>query len=77
MLPEREATKRLGQGDDPLDVVAWLLGDEAPDDDGLGFRGPYQMADQDPLHAYGLLIAAFAGPTQPLVGQMMRDSTTQ
>jgi hypothetical protein len=76
LLPEREAPKRLGQGDDPLDVLAWLLGNEAPDDDDLDFRGPHQMADQDPLQAYGLLIAAFAGLTQPPVGQMVRDGTT-
>jgi hypothetical protein len=46
LLPEREAPKRLGQGDDPLDVLAWLLGNEAPDDDDLDFRGPHQMADK-------------------------------
>jgi hypothetical protein len=52
LLPDREATKRLAQGDDPLGALAWLLGDEAPADDDLGSRGPYLMADQDPLQAY-------------------------
>ena len=54
LLPDRESTKRIRQGDDPLDVLAWLLGDEAPDDVGLGFRGPYQMAEPDPLEPYRL-----------------------
>jgi len=54
LLPDREATKRLRLGDDPLDVLAWLLEDETPDDVALGFRGPYQMAEQDPLEAYRL-----------------------
>jgi hypothetical protein len=53
-LPDREATRRLKAGDDPLDVLEGLLADDAVDETEWSFAGPFQLAATDPLEPYRL-----------------------
>jgi hypothetical protein len=49
-----EATRRLRAGEEPLEVLGALLADEASGDFGLGFAGPFQLAESDPLAPFRL-----------------------
>jgi hypothetical protein len=51
---ERDATVRLKSGEDPLAVLEDLLLAEPADAMGLGFAGPFRLAERDPLAPYRL-----------------------
>jgi hypothetical protein len=54
LFRDAEATRRLKAGEEPLEVLGSLLADEASGDVGLGFAGPFQLAESDPLAPYRL-----------------------